>query len=92
MWPLQRNRAQAAFERFLNTSLDTVLERHLSISAISQALSLFRDVVDDVPAYSTFLKEQGIDPAAIQTAEDFAQLPLLTKQNYLLPTFRIPTP
>ena len=84
MWPLQRNRAQAAFERFLNTSLDTVLERHLSISAISQALSLFREVVDSVPAYSTFLKEQGIDPAAIQTAEDFAQLPLLTKQNYLL--------
>jgi phenylacetate-CoA ligase len=84
MWPLQRNRAQGAFERFLNTSLDTVLERHLSISAISQALSLFRDVVDSVPAYSTFLKEQGIDPAAIQTAEDFAQLPLLTKQNYLL--------
>ncbi|HZA29859.1 MAG TPA: phenylacetate--CoA ligase family protein [Gammaproteobacteria bacterium] len=84
MWPLQRNRAQGAFERFLNTSLDTVLERHLSIPAISQALSLFRDVVDSVPAYNAFLKEQGIDPAAIQTAEDFAQLPLLTKQNYLL--------
>ncbi|HZC03830.1 MAG TPA: phenylacetate--CoA ligase family protein, partial [Gammaproteobacteria bacterium] len=65
MWPLQRNRAQAAFERFLNTSLDTVLEQHLSISAISQALSLFREVVDSVPAYSAFLKEQGIDPAAI---------------------------
>lgn len=84
MWPRRPpNRAQGAFRDFLNTPLDELLERHLRIPPIRQALSLFRDVVESVPAYSAFLKEQGIDPAAIQTAEDFATLPLLTKQNYL---------
>ncbi len=83
MWPDQRDRVRGALESFLTTQLETLLEGHLYISPIGQALELFREVAGSVPAYRAFLEEQGLDPAAVQTPEDFAQLPLLTKQNYV---------
>jgi phenylacetate-CoA ligase len=40
-------------------------------------------VAATVPAYRAFLTEQGVDPAAVRTVDDFKALPLLTKDNYL---------
>ncbi|GII66041.1 phenylacetate--CoA ligase [Sphaerisporangium krabiense] len=46
------------------------------------ALALFHDVAATVPAYADFLREKGVDPAAIRTVEDFARVPLLDKDSY----------
>src|ERR1700759_1111191 len=35
-----------------------------------------------VPASRAFLREHGVDPAAVRTFADFGRLPLLTKENY----------
>jgi phenylacetate-CoA ligase len=43
---------------------------------------LFHDVAAHVPAYRAFLAEQGISYSSIQTFDDFAKLPLITKDNY----------
>ncbi len=80
----QRHRAIAAFQEFLTTPLEARLERHQNTSPESAALALFHDVAAAVPAYKAFLTEHGINPASIQTFEDFQKLPLLTKENYLL--------
>ncbi|MEH1838483.1 MAG: phenylacetate--CoA ligase family protein [Nostoc sp.] len=72
-----------AFEDFLSTPLETLLQRHLNIQT-SAALSLFHDVAANVPAYKAFLAEREINPATIQTLEEFQKLPAITKQNYIL--------
>jgi phenylacetate-CoA ligase len=46
------------------------------------ALAPFHDVARRVPAYQRFLAAHGVDPVAIRTVEDFAGLPLLTKETY----------
>jgi phenylacetate-CoA ligase len=79
----QSQRAVSAFQDFLNTPLDLRLNRYQNDSPQTTVLSLFRDVAAQVPAYKAFLKEQDIDPASIQTFEDFQTLPLITKENYL---------
>ncbi|MFB8787265.1 MAG: phenylacetate--CoA ligase family protein [Potamolinea sp.] len=78
----QRQQAVTAFQEFLSTPLETQLQRHQHTSAESSVLALFRDVVAHVPAYRAFLAEQGISYNSIQTFEDFAKLPLITKENY----------
>ncbi|WP_066363935.1 phenylacetate--CoA ligase family protein [Herbidospora mongoliensis] len=45
-------------------------------------LELFHRVAETVPAYAAFLRDHGIDPAAIQTAADWETLPFTTKDNY----------
>jgi len=79
----QQHRALKAFQEFLTTPLDTWLERHQHNSPESAALALFHNVAASVPAYKTFLTEHGINPASIQTFEDFQKLPLINKENYL---------
>lgn len=79
----QRDRALTAFQEFLSTPLKTQLTKHEHTSPASAALTLFHDVAATVPAYKAFLQELSIDPASIQTFEDFQKLPLLTKENYL---------
>lgn len=49
-----------AFEDFLSTPLETVLQRHLNTQT-SAALSLFHDVAANVPAYKAFLAEREIN-------------------------------
>ena len=69
---------------FTETSLDAALAGAGDITAASAGvLSLFHSVVRDVPAYRAFLQQQGIAASGIRTLDDFAHLPLLTKQNYL---------
>jgi phenylacetate-CoA ligase len=78
----QRQRAVSAFQEFLTTPLETQLGRHQHTSPESAVLALFHDVAAHVPAYRAFLTEHGISDNSIQTFEDFAKLPLITKDNY----------
>ncbi|MEH2274882.1 MAG: phenylacetate--CoA ligase family protein [Nostoc sp.] len=79
----QQQRAIKAFEDFLSTPLETLLQRHLNTQT-SAALSLFHDVAANVPAYKAFLAEREINPATIQSLEEFQKLPAIAKQNYIL--------
>ena len=46
-------------------------------------LDLFERTAERVPAYRAFLREHGVDPASVKSTEDFARLPLVTKENYI---------
>ncbi|WP_330275276.1 phenylacetate--CoA ligase family protein [Lentzea sp. NBC_00516] len=48
----------------------------------SWVLDLFQHTAATVPAYRKLLRENGIEPARIETFEDFQRLPLLEKANY----------
>jgi len=79
-----------AFEDFLSTPLERILQRHLNTQT-SAVLSLFHDVAANVPAYKAFLAEREINPATIQTLEEFQKLPAMSttgyayaKENYIL--------
>jgi phenylacetate-CoA ligase len=50
---------------------------------MSFPLDLFRRTAEHVPAYRAFLEEHGVDPASVKTLDDFARLPLVTKENYV---------
>lgn len=78
----QRHRAVTAFQEFLTTPFDEHLRRNQTTSPESAALALFHEVVAHVPAYRAFLTQQGVSYNSIATFEDFAKLPLLTKDNY----------
>ena len=80
----QRQRALTALEAFLTTPLDSVLARHVEVEPAQHALALFHLVAASVPAYRAFLAEHGIEPASVQTIQDFQNLPLVTKENYVL--------
>jgi phenylacetate-CoA ligase len=79
----RQQQAIKAFEDFLSTPLETILQRHLNTKT-SAALTLFHDVAANVPAYKDFLAEREINPATIQTLEEFQKLPAIAKQNYIL--------
>ncbi|GAA6621003.1 phenylacetate--CoA ligase family protein [Scytonema sp. NUACC26] len=79
----QQQRAITAFQEFLTTPLDSLLQQHINIDASAAALALFHDVAVNVPAYKDFLAQHAIAPDEYQTVEDFQRLPELTKQNYL---------
>jgi len=79
----QVQRAIQGFEIFLSTSLEEKLAQHLNQNSETAILALFQDVAVSVPAYRDFLAEHGINPAMIQSWEDFAQLPTITKENYI---------
>ncbi|OUL22786.1 phenylacetate--CoA ligase [Nostoc sp. RF31YmG] len=82
-WKSQQQRAITAFGDFLSTPLDTLLQQHLETPTQSAVLALFHDVAANVPAYKAFLAEQGINPNAIQSLEDFQNLPAIAKENYI---------
>lgn len=79
----QPQRAIAALQTFLNTTLDTQLQQATHTDSQANALQLFHSVAATVPAYQDFLRKQGIDPKNIETYQDFQSLPLTTKANYL---------
>lgn len=79
----QQQRAIAAFQEFVTTPLDSLLQQHINTDASAAALALFHDVALHVPAYKDFLAQHAINPDEYQTTDDFQRLPELTKQNYL---------
>ncbi len=74
-------RAEQAVHRFIRTPLTALLTPEAG--ARERALALFREVAATVPAYGEFLRGEGLDPASVHTVDDFARLPLVTKDNYL---------
>lgn len=46
-------------------------------------LSLFEKAAKKVPAYKDFLNKNGVNPSSIKTFDDFVQLPITTKENYI---------
>lgn len=79
----QSRRTLAAWQAFLETPLETTLDRHTQVAPARAALDLFHSVAAGVPAYQAFLAEHGIEGAAIQTDADFQALPHTTKKNYI---------
>lgn len=77
------NQTLQAWQTFLTTPVEQVLQRHLQTHPEQATLGLFHQTVVQVPAYQAFLQSHHIDPATIQTFKDFQQLPLVTKENYL---------
>jgi phenylacetate-CoA ligase len=75
--------ATQSIVRFMSTSLEQRLSRDHLLRAPVRLLDLFHRTVQEVPAYREFLTAQKFDPASVGTYEDFARLPLLTKQNYI---------
>ncbi|WP_410876063.1 phenylacetate--CoA ligase family protein [Nocardia sp. A7] len=49
----------------------------------AHALRVFRQAAHTVPAYAKFLCDNGIDAAAVRTPADFAEVPPVTKDNYI---------
>jgi phenylacetate-CoA ligase len=80
---LQADRAITAFTNFLSTPLEQLLAKHLHTESTTNAVTLFQDIAANVPAYKDFLAAREINPATIQTLEDFQTLPPITKENYI---------
>lgn len=70
------------YQGFLHTSLNERLLDSVEQSE-QEALALFHQVAENVPAYRAFLKEHAIRPDTVQTMEDFRRLPCVTKENYI---------
>jgi phenylacetate-CoA ligase len=83
MSPDRTTRALSALSAFVKTPLSRLLDEHARADPFPAVLALFRDAAATVPAYRQLLGEHGIDPATVATPEDFARLPLLTKDGYL---------
>lgn len=58
-------------------------EDYWRVKGEEAALKLFHDVSQSVPAYQDFLKRHRIDPEQIKTIDDFKQLPVIDKKNYI---------
>lgn len=63
---------------YKNKSTDYFFEE-----GFKNALELFRETSERVPAYHNFLKQQNVNPKQIRTYEDFLKLPIIDKKNYL---------
>lgn len=82
MPPDRTTRALSALDAFVHASpRDAAGEGGLAAAGVP--LALFRDVAATVPAYRDFLAAHGVDPARVRTGEDFAALPLVTKEGYV---------
>jgi phenylacetate-CoA ligase len=79
----RRRRLVAALQAFLETPLDAHFAARRGIDPTARAIAFFHEVARDVPAYGAFLREHGVDSAAVSSPEAFARLPLVTKADYL---------
>ncbi|NJM73310.1 MAG: phenylacetate--CoA ligase family protein [Scytonema sp. RU_4_4] len=79
----KQHRAMTAFQEFLTTPLERLLQQHINTDTTEAALTLFHDMAATVPAYKDFLANHAINPDEYQSFEDFQRLPQLTKENYL---------
>lgn len=54
-----------------------------SAAGVNGALKTFRKAVETTDAYPLFLSGVGFDPKTVSTESDFAQVPPMTKKNYV---------
>ncbi len=69
--------------RFLTTSFRPPTHELSQASLESRMLTLWDNVVQQVPAYRSFLERHGIPLQSIKSLQDFQQLPVTTKDNYI---------
>ncbi|HUC87921.1 MAG TPA: hypothetical protein VMR95_02130 [Candidatus Binatia bacterium] len=67
----------------LQRQLKTKPESYWIKRGEAMALRLFHDMSTHVPAYQDFLYKSKFDPSRVKTIEDFQQVPLINKDNYL---------
>lgn len=75
-----------AYRQFLATPLPALDNEGATARAAvgaARALALFQAAARRVPAYRDFLARAGCDPATVQTAADWARVPIMDKANYL---------
>ncbi len=58
-------------------------ERYWLLGGQRACLALFQRAARAVPAYKDFLKKYRFNPARIRTWKDWAEVPVVTKKNYL---------
>jgi phenylacetate-CoA ligase len=68
---------------FINTSLAEIMRSRMADDPREQVLGLFHQAAVEVPAYRQFLQAHGVDPAKVNSFEDFTALPLTDKANYM---------
>jgi phenylacetate-CoA ligase len=73
----------AALATFLATPVDVLLRDHAGRAPDGAVLEIFRDAVQNVPAYGDYLRARGVNAATVRTMADFRALPLLTKDDYV---------
>lgn len=64
-------------------SLSTTPESTRCKQGEQQALSLFHEMAERVPAYKDFLAKHDVNPKQINSIDDFKTVPLIDKDNYL---------
>ncbi|PKM38535.1 MAG: phenylacetate--CoA ligase [Gammaproteobacteria bacterium HGW-Gammaproteobacteria-10] len=74
---------EALFNRFFNTPLDELLTDHEDIDPQERVLKLFQRCAAEVPAYRHFLDSRKINPGNITTYQQFSDLPLMGKSDYM---------
>jgi len=91
----QINRAAVRLNAKINQAIDnfSVEAAQKQLTEVSEeewikrgeqrALVLFHAAAEHVPAYKDFLQKNTVDPASIRTIEDFEQVPVMDKNNYL---------
>ncbi|HSD18437.1 MAG TPA: phenylacetate--CoA ligase family protein [Anaeromyxobacter sp.] len=79
----RRARALSAYRSFVRTPVAKLLDAHASADPRPSVLAFFHATAREVPAYRAFLHGRGFDADAIRSPADFAELPLLTKENYV---------
>ena len=77
-------------QEFLSRERHITIDEYRSLDAevfqqagLQNALGLFHEAAERVPAYRDFLKKHGVRAAAINTYRDFQHVPITTKENYL---------
>ena len=75
-------RVQSSSFKFFNT-IRAAKSADWSRTEKSSLLSLFKRMALGVPAYKSFLRAQGVRPAAVRTTENLSSVPPMTKKNYL---------
>ncbi len=77
-------------QEFLSIDAKAMMHEYASVDAkalqqagFQNALLLFREAAERIPAYRDFLKRHDIRAEAINTYQDFQSLPVTNKRNYL---------
>ena len=78
-----KKRSLEKFRGFLHTPVNKQLKQVEESDPEEYVLGLFQEVSKSVPAYGDFLTKNEINPQQITSLQDFAELPLTNKKNYI---------